>query len=236
VVPFFRWLAYPLAHAIVTPRCLAHERWGARHRTYAGYHALFYLHPRRFTPDPRVREELGLPADARFALVRLSALEAHHDANARGLSPEFLDTLLSRLAGAGLAVVVSSEKPLQSRWAAHGIRVAPERIHHALAAAALYVGDSQTMTAEAAVLGTPALRLNDFVGRISYLRELEEHGLAFGFRVGEEQRLLEAVGHVLSEPSAKAIFAERRARMLASCIDPLPWLVDVYEEIGRLPR
>jgi predicted glycosyltransferase len=37
----------------------------------------------------------------------------------------------------------------------------------------MYIGDSQTMTAEAAVLGTPAIRFNDFVGELSYLEELE---------------------------------------------------------------
>jgi predicted glycosyltransferase len=59
-VPLFRWLAYPLADAIVTPAALAHERWGRRHLTYPSYHALFYLHPARFRADPAVRAELGL--------------------------------------------------------------------------------------------------------------------------------------------------------------------------------
>ena len=42
-----------------------------------------------------------------------------------------------------------------------------------MAFASLYIGDSQTMAAEAGVLGVPFVRFNDFVGRIGYLRELE---------------------------------------------------------------
>ena len=47
--------------------------------------------------------------------------------------------------------------------------------------ASLYIGDSQTMAAEAGVLGVPFVRFNDFVGRIGYLRELEDvYRLGFG--------------------------------------------------------
>ena len=50
-----------------------------------------------------------------------------------------------------------------------------------MAFASLYIGDSQTMAAEAGVLGVPFVRFNDFVGRIGYLRELEDiYHLGFG--------------------------------------------------------
>ena len=84
-VPLFRWLSYPLADAIITPSCLAHEGHGARHLTYPSYHALFYLHPARFQADPAVRSELGLAGGERFGIVRLSARAAHHDAGVRGV-------------------------------------------------------------------------------------------------------------------------------------------------------
>lgn len=230
-VPFFRWLAYPLAHAILTPAVLAHERHGARHLTYPSYHALFYLHPARFRPDPAVRGALGLAEGEPFALVRLSALQAHHDRGVRGVDDALLRALVGRLRSR-LRVFLSSERPLQGDLEALRVALPPERLHHALAHAELVVGDSQTMTAEAAVLGTPALRLNDFVGRISYLRDLEARGLAFGFRPGEEARLLQEAGRLLDMPDRRAVFAERRARMLAERIDPLPWLLDRYEEIA----
>ena len=38
------------------------------------------------------------------------------------------------------------------------LRVPPEQAHHVLAGARFFLGDSQTMTAEAAVLGVPAFR------------------------------------------------------------------------------
>jgi hypothetical protein len=229
-VPFFRWLAYPLASAIVTPTALAHERWGRRHLLYPSYHALFYLHPNRFRPDPAIRRDLGIAEGQPYAIVRLSALEAHHDRGVQGVSDAFLRALVDGI-GRRLRVLVSSEKPLAPEFEPLRIALRPERIHHALAGAEFFLGDSQTMTAEAAVLGTPAFRINDFVGRISYLRELEEYELAFGFRPGEKKAALETLERVLALPGRATVFAARRDKLLSEKIDPVPWFVDAMEKL-----
>ena len=39
----------------------------------------------------------------------------------------------------------------------------------------LFISDSQSMTVESAILGTPNIRFNDFVGKISVLEELEKN-------------------------------------------------------------
>ena len=62
-------------------------------------------------------------------------------------------------------------------------------MHHALYFAEMFIGDSQTMTAEAAVLGTPALRLNNFVGKLGYLNELErKFNLTYGLNQMKQKR------------------------------------------------
>ncbi|MBK7853743.1 MAG: hypothetical protein IPJ79_01455 [Bacteroidetes bacterium] len=58
----------------------------------------------------------------------------------------------------------------------------------------MYIGDSQTMAAEAAVLGTPSIRYNDFVGEISYLEELEHlYQLTFGFKTNNRQGMIDKI-------------------------------------------
>jgi predicted glycosyltransferase len=233
--PAFARLAYPLAHAIVTPDCLRGEGWGARHHTYAANQQLFYLHPARFRPDAGVRAALGLTAGEAFALVRLSALEAHHDRGVTGLQADLVAELAARLAGR-VRLFVSGEKPLEPRLEPLRFALPPERLHDALAAAEFCLGDSQSVTAEAAVLGTPAFRLNGFVGRISYLADLERRGLAFGFRPGDERPLLAAVLALVDDERRRERFAERRARLLRECVDPLPWLIELLERLGRGPE
>jgi anthranilate/para-aminobenzoate synthase component II len=67
-------------------------------------------------------------------------------------------------------------------------------MHHVMAFASLYIGDSQTMAAEAGVLGIPFIRFNDFVGRISYLDELEnKYELGYGIKTNEEEKLFTEV-------------------------------------------
>lgn len=227
-VPFFRWLAYPLASVIVTPECLRHEGH-ARQRTYPGCQQLFYLHPRRFSADPDVRRELGLEPDERYGLVRLSARAAHHDRGVRGLGEDTITRLQAALGGR-VRLFVSAESPLPPSLEPLRLPVEAHRIHDALALASFYVGDSQSMTAEAAVLGVPAFRLNDFVGRISYLRELEDVGLARGFVPEQEDALVAAIESEVSRPDPER--ADRRRRWLDRVGDPLPWFLQLLDEVA----
>jgi predicted glycosyltransferase len=224
VVPLFAKVAYPLATWIVTPACLRHEDYGPRHLTYPGYHELAYLHPAHFKPDPAVPARLGLRKDEPYFVVRLVALRAHHDVRARGLDPDVARRLVALLAESG-RVLVTSEGPLQPELERHRFPLPPESLHDVLAGASLVIGDSQTLIAEAAVLGVPNLRCNSFVGRLSYLRELEDRwGLTQGIRVEEMARLLTLAREWLGDlEGLRRAHQERRRRMLETCIDVSDW-------------
>ncbi|MCP5352408.1 MAG: hypothetical protein H6926_04360 [Chromatiales bacterium] len=237
VVPLVAWTSYPFAHRVLATRWTRMGRFepGAIH--YPGFHELFYLHPNRFSPDPAIRGELGLGSDEPFALIRLSALTAHHDVGVRGVDDSLLAEIVRRCANHRVRPVISGERPLSGEFEPYRFRIPAHRIHHALAAATLFVGDSQTMTAEAAVLGTPALRLNDFVGRIGYLAELERRALAFGYRPDQTDALLAHIESLLTRGDAHDEFARRRARLLAECPDPVPWFAEqIMTVIGEAPR
>jgi predicted glycosyltransferase len=184
-----------------------------------------------------VRSELGLPEGQPYAVVRLSALEAHHDVGARAFPAELLRAVVRACREHGIRVFMSGEKALAPEWEPLRIPVAPERMHDAMAGAEFFLGDSQTMTAEAAVLGTPAFRLSGFVGRLTYLEELQAMGLAFGFRPGQEKALLTSLEALLRREDRRAEMASRRKRLLAEKIDPLPWFLETAEALaaGRLP-
>jgi predicted glycosyltransferase len=125
-------------------------------------------------------------------------------------------------------------------------------MHHVMAFASLYIGDSQTMAAEAGVLGVPFVRFNDFVGRIGYLRELEDiYELGYGIHAtplteespirradGSEQpsgveQLYARVEQLVAMPAEqrRTIFSARREKMLADKIDCakfLTWFIENY--------
>lgn len=229
-IPLFRWLAYPLAHAIVTPDGLAYENWGERHFTYPAYQKLFYLHPNRFTPDPAVRMDLGLSPNERFALIRLSSLQAHHDIGARGMSEGMIRDVIA-LASADMRIFISSEKPLAAEFEPHRMPLSPERMHHVLAQAEFLICDSQSMTVESALLGVPAFKINTFAGIITVIRELEQSGLAYGYRPGQEQDLLRDLRAVLTMADRRGEFQSRRAALLERKADPLPWFLELMRRM-----
>ena len=126
--------------------------------------------------------------------------------------------------------------------------------------ASLYIGDSQTMAAEAGVLGVPFVRFNDFVGRIGYLRELEDvYELGYGIHAtplttdspirrndGSVQpsgveALYERVEQLVSMPSEerRATFQSRREKMLSDKIDCakfLTWFIENYPQSAEETR
>jgi predicted glycosyltransferase len=240
VVPLIAWTSYPFSRAVLAPSVTRMGRFERKTLRYDGYHELCYLHPDRFTPDPGVLDELGIRTGEPFALIRLSALQSHHDTHARGLGVGLVQRVirLAEVHRPPIRVFLSSEGPLEAPLESYRMPVAPDRVHHALAFAEFLVGDSQTMTAEAAVLGTPAFRFSSFVGRISYLDELERYGLAFGFRPDEPDQLVAELQGVLSLENRQAIFETRRQTMLSQKIDPVPWMTNVLEAMlsGERPE
>lgn len=230
VVPLFTRIAYPGAHRIVTPDSLRHEDWGSRHRTYPGTQKLFYLHRDRFSADAEVPRQAGLHAP--FGLVRLSGLAAHHDVGQRGLDPAAVSDLAARLRGR-VEVLVSTEKPGSPPEGTRQLKVPPECVHHVMAAARFVVSDSQSMTVEAALLGVPAIRVSDFAGRISTLKELEKRDLAYSFLPFQTAQAMDLVASIANDEAARSRLKEAHNRYFAGMPDPLPWLMDLVEELAK---
>lgn len=231
VVPYFARVAYPFASCILAPVCTDAGKWAHKKVGYKGYHELAYLHPDHFQPD---RDAISRYLEnKRFFLIRFAKLEAHHDEGRSGISNELASELVNILSGFG-QVFISSERTLPSGLEKYRLNADPKLMHHFLAFADLYIGDSQTMAAEAAVLGTPSIRFNDFVGQISYLEELEhEHGLTYGIRTSDPEMLIAKVKEICSDISIKQKFTERRADLLKQKFNTarfLSWFVLNYPQ------
>lgn len=234
VVPLLTGLAYPAAHYIATPTCLSFEDYGKKHLTYHGYHELAYLHPNRFNPDKNILNKLGIQPGQKYFLIRLVALKAHHDIGEKGVSTEQALKLVDLLKKHG-KVFISSEKVVTGNLEQYILPTKPEEIFDVMAFADIVIGDSQTMTAEAAVLGVPALRCNSFVGRLSYLQELEsKYGLTYGFLPEDFDKLMQKLEDLLNEPNLKQHWLKKREIMLTECIDLSKWMLEKFEKLKNL--
>ena len=181
VVALTNKIVAPLATNIITPEPFALD-YGPKHQKIKGLFEDCYLSPEVLTIDREFPEKYGLKQP--YAILRFVGWAANHDINNSGFSLEEKVSLAESI-GKYMAVYISSEKKLPEELAAYKLSTPAARIHDALANADLYVGDSQTMAAEAALLGTPAIRSNSFVGEsdMSNFKMLEsKYGLLLNIR------------------------------------------------------
>jgi hypothetical protein len=230
-ISLYARLFFPLSTGLILPDCCSAGKWAYKKIGYKSYHELGYLHPNQFTPDRTKVEQYGIDTTRPYILVRFAQLTAHHDVGIHGINSEIAGKMMEMLLPHG-TVYITSERPLEPQFEQYRIKIDPLDMHHVMAFASLYIGDSQTMAAEAGVLGTPFVRFNDFVGRLSYLNELEnDYHLGFGHKTHDVEGFYASIQRWLDTPDRKSICAERRERMLADKIDYtkfLTWFLENY--------
>jgi predicted glycosyltransferase len=230
VIPLVGKLAYPFAKTILVPIVCDVGKYRYKTSFYQGYHELAYLHPNHFIPDKSIISKY-ISSEQPFYILRFAKLKAHHDQGIKGIDADIARNLIKLLSPKG-NIYITAERELEPEFEKYRMNINPLDIHHVMAFAALYIGDSQTMAAEAGVLGTPFIRYNDFVGRISYLAELENrYHLGFGIKPDNPEKLFSTVEDLLSTKNLKTVFQERRNIMLSEKIDTarfLTWFIEEY--------
>jgi predicted glycosyltransferase len=234
-VELFARLTYPFADAIVVPDFVRGQRT-ARHVVYNSCHELAYLHPNHYQPNPTVLAELGVQPGEPYFILRLVALKAYHDVGQAGISPAMRRKLIELLSAQG-KVFITVEGALPEELRPYQIPMPPHRIHDAMSYARLLVADSQTMTAEAAILGVPAIRCNTFVAKgVSLHDELEQkYGLTYGFLPQNEDKMFEKIQALLAMPDLEGEWERRRSVYLNDKIDAAAWITQFVEEFARRP-
>ena len=231
-------MCYPSFSEILTPAVCDNSIWNSKSIKYNSYHELAYLHPNHFTPDAKVVEKYFSSSKPYF-IIRFAKLNAYHDIGIKGINTEIAQKLIDILKPHA-DIYITSERELEPQFEQYRIKINPLDMHHVMAFAQLYIGDSQTMAAEAGVLGVPFVRFNDFVGRIGYLKELEDvYNLGYGIKTNEVEKLYKTVSDLISMPDRSEVFAIRRKKMLSEKIDYaqfLTWFIENYPQSAQTMR
>jgi predicted glycosyltransferase len=226
------WFVYPLAHSVCTPDCYTGQVRGT-HVRYAGYHELAYLHPNRFVPDPERLAAFGVEPEEPYSLVRFVSWQAVHDRRERGLTAR-QKRLLVQVLERRARVLVSSEAPLPPDLTPLEVKGPVEDIHHLLAHAQLVVGESATMSSEAAVLGVPAVFIAT-TGRGYTDDEERRYGLVRHFTEDQFDAAVAAIEE-LQGGAPRELGQAARRRLLAEKIDVTQWMIDYFESTFGTPR
>lgn len=234
-VPRFAKLSYPRASVILTPTFCNCGKWEKKAIKYNGYQKLAYLHPNKFSPDYGIVKKYLRNESKPYLLMRFSRFNAHHDDGASGISNQLAEKIISLVCDK-YDVYITSERPLDASLEQFRAKINPLDIHHMMAFASLYVGDSQSMSVEAAMLGVACIRFNSFVGRlkVGVLEELEnEYHLIKSIHSSQSGELLSAISAMLDDANIQSSLADSRKKMLNDKIDVsafFTWLIENYPE------
>lgn len=231
-----RYLTHPWADVIITPTSFSHNL-GPKQIRVSSYKELAYLHPDLFTPNPDIFSFLGIKESEKFVIVRFVSFEAAHDINVSGFNIDDKIRLVKSIQNYA-KVFISSEGKLPSELDKFSIKFPPEKIHDAIYYADLLVADSQTMTTEAAILGTPAVRCNDWVSSknemLNFIELERKYGLIHNF--SNSSLAIEKCCELLNQDNLKEQYRLKSLKLLDEKINLtkfLIWFFEYYVSNGK---
>lgn len=217
VIPLYALISFPFSTYIISPHVCNVGRWKKKKIGYNGYHELAFLHPDVFTPSRDIANKY-INTNKKNYIIRITAFNAHHDIGKKGIDLNTLEKLVSILKKKGI-VHISSELPLSDHYEKLKISIPPNDIHHVMSFSTLIIGDSQSMAMEAACLGVPSVRMNDYNDSISVLNELEnKYHLNKSLSSNEKKLFLELVEEKSSNVD-NSIFKQRAKNMICEKIN-----------------
>lgn len=220
---------YILAPSICDLGKYNHKKWG-----YYGYKAIFHLHPNRFTADQnKISAELR---DKEYFFIRTVSATSTHDVGKRGIGDDLLRDIIKVLEPKG-RVVLNSERELPTDLQSYILDFHKNDVAHYVANSKLFISDSTTMCAEAALMAVPAIEIDDWYSDFKQYDELSaKYGLLAGFGVEEFDKIKAKIEELLSDPNLKETFKERQKVMLNEKIDAsayLIWMIENYPNSSK---
>lgn len=217
-------LTVPFASKIFTPACYR-LNLGEKQVRFNGFMELAYLHPRYFKPDASVFDLLGIEPGTPYTIVRFVSWAAVHDFGHKGMSLENKRKAIQAIA-AHSKVFITAEGPLPEDLEQYRVKLPVHRMHDALYYSSLLFGESATMASEAAVLGVPAIFI-DNDGRGYTDEEERRYGIVFNFKETEadQERAIEKAVSILREPERREHYRSIRYQIVAECVDTTELMV-----------
>jgi len=153
----------PYSDIVITPSSFNLD-FGSRHKRIDGFFEETYLSPKAFIPDKNIPNKYGIDTLEPYFVLRFIGWSANHDVGQFGFSDDQKGELVRLLEQYGRVYISAEQNNIPDTLTPYTLKIPAKEIHHILHFATIYLGDSQTMATESALLGTPSIRYNSFVG------------------------------------------------------------------------
>ncbi|MBI4647129.1 MAG: DUF354 domain-containing protein [Bacteroidia bacterium] len=223
----FNTFTYPFTSKVLTP-CSFRNDFKNKQVRFNAHWPIAYLHPKYFTSDEYVHKLLGISREDKYVIVRWVSRKTTHDIGKKGVPDSFKIKVIKALSQYA-KVFVSSEIFVPAEIESYKINIPPYKMHDVMHSAHLLFGESATMSAEAALLGTPSIYC-DPDGR-GFTKELEKkYNIVFNFKTTKEQ--LDAAlqkGIEILSANNKNEYLDKSDFIIKNSIDLTEFLVDFIE-------
>jgi uncharacterized protein len=220
-------LYLPFTTNVLTPQSFRISL-GKKQIRYPSYHQLAYLHPKWYTPNEKILDELNLTKNDKFIIMRQVAWTATHDIGHMGIRN--IEASINKLEKYG-RIFITSEKPLASNLEKYRLSISPEKLHDLLSYASLYYGDGQSTASEAATLGTHAILIDPTAKDIGMSYHMKKYNLLDFFPT--EENSVQRAEELLNNPKLKNIDNENKNNILKDNMDLTSfniWLIENYPD------
>lgn len=225
-------LYMPFISVMITPESFRQDM-GDKQIKINSYKELAYLHPNYYKSDDSIFDLLGLGRNQDYVLLRFNAFDAVHDFSIKGFSDTDKIKLVMELKEYA-DVFISSEIGVPDELKGYVTKIPKIRIHDAISHAKLLITDTQTMATEGALLGTPTIRCNTFVGKndMGNFKELESnYELIFNY-TDPNKAICKAV-ELCNTPYLKKEWGKKKEKILGDKIDVTAFMIWFIENYPR---
>lgn len=218
-------LTVPFATKIFTPSCYRIDL-GDKQVRFNGFMELAYLHPKHFTPDPSVLKLLKVGDNEKYVIVRFVSWAAAHDFGHTGMSLENKRKAIEAMSSFA-RIFITSEGELPGDLEQYRVKIPFHMMHDAIYFSSLLFGESATMASEAAVLGTPAIFI-DNDGRGYTDEEERKYGIVFNYTESEQEQemAIQKAVEILKDESNREKFRKVREKIVADCVDTTEFMMN----------
>lgn len=196
---------------------------------YYGYKSLAHLHPNVFTPDKNIlnREIIKKP----YYFFRLVSATSTHDVGKKGLGDNILSLLVEKLSRKG-NIVINTERAIPDEFKEFILPYNKKDVKHYIAFADIFISDSTTMCAEAAVLGTPSIEIDDWFSDFRQYNDFNsKYNLLFGYKPDDVEGISKKIDELLSMGDfLKSEYQRRRQNLLNDNIDLSSFMIWLFED------
>ncbi len=221
------------ANYVVAPNISDLWKFNYKKIGYDGYKSMAHLHTNTFVPNKAILPDIYTDGKPLF-FIRCVSVTSTHDVGKRGLGDDTLIQIVKKLSECG-NIIINTQREIPEILRKYILPIDKRNVAQYIYNATLFLGDSNSMCYEAAVLGTPAIEIDDWFGDFTQYHELHnKYNLMFGYKSDNFHEIITKIDEILNNiKDDKLYYKKKRDILMQEKIDLsefMIWLIKNYPE------